>query len=322
MEPRYDSVLMVGFGGPTKGCCRRYEDCPGEAFCFVKGIVGDRSGGEERIREVAGHYGHFGGVSPFSFFSQKQAGALEMEIERSGLRVPVFVGYRFWTPYVKEALEEMHRCGLRRSLGIALAPHRSKVSFEAYRSEVEAGREALGGAAPEVVFSETAWFEDPGFIEATAGRVRELEAEMGEARFRAARLIFSAHSIPQTMAKVSPYVEQFQATAKKAAGALGRERYSFGYQSSPDVPPGSWLEPDVLDVVKQAAGEGAKDVILVPVGFICDHIEVLFDLDVEARETAEECGMGFFRAGTVASHPRFISMLQGIVAAHMAGEPG
>ncbi len=321
-EPRFDSVLLVGFGGPVRGCCRRYEDCPGEAFCFVKNVVGERAGGDERIREVAGHYKHFGGVSPFSFFSQKQAGALEMALEQSGIIAPVYVGYRFWTPFVKEALAEMHRRGLRRTLGIALAPHRAKVSFEAYRGEVESAREALGGEAPEVVFAETPWFDKPGYIGATADRVGELAAVMGEERYRAARLIFSAHSIPVSMARVSPYREQFEETARLAAGALGFENHLTGFQSSPDVPPGSWLEPDVLDVVREAADGGAKDVIVIPVGFICDHIEVLFDLDAEAREAAEERGMGFFRAGTVGSHPKFISMLSDIVAAHRTGEIG
>ncbi|HJP12802.1 MAG TPA: ferrochelatase [Nitrospinota bacterium] len=321
-EARYDSVLLVGFGGPTRGCCRRYEDCPGEAFCFVKNVVGDRASGDERIREVAAHYEHFGGVSPFIFFSQKQAGALEMELERSGIIAPVYVGYRFWTPFVKEALAEMHRRGLRRTLGIALAPHRAKVSFEAYRGEAESARRELGGEAPEVTFAGTPWFDHPGYIGATVDRVNELAGAMGEERFSAARLIFSAHSIPVSMARTSPYREQFEETARLAAGALGRESHLTGFQSSPNVLPGSWLEPDVLDVVREAADGGAKDVIVIPVGFICDHIEVLFDLDVEAREAAEERGMDYFRAGTVGSHPKFISMLRDIVAAHRAGESG
>jgi ferrochelatase len=320
VETRYDSVLLVGFGGPTRGCCRRYQDCPGEAFCFVKNVVGDRSGGEDRIREVAEHYKHFGGVSPFSFFSQKQAGALEMELERAGFGVPVYVGYRFWTPFLKEVLAEMYRRGLRRTLAIALAPHRAKVSFEAYRSEVEAGREALGREAPRVDFAETPWFAHPGYIEATADRIRALSPAMGESRFRDAHLIFSAHSIPVSMAKVSPYEEQFTGTAQKAAEALERGSHDIGYQSSPDVPPGSWLEPDVLDVIREVSARGAKDIIVAPVGFICDHVEVLFDLDVEAKEAADACGMGFFRAGTVGSHPKFISMLCDIVSDHMAGE--
>jgi len=320
MKTSYDSVLLVGFGGPTRGCCLRYENCPGEAFCFVKNVTGVRSGNEDRIREVAEHYRHFRGVSPFSFFSQKQAGALEMELERAGILVPVYVGYRFWTPFVKEALAEMYCRGLRRTLAIALAPHRARVSFEAYRSEVEVGRKSLCGEAPGVDFVETSWFAHPGYIEATADRIRELIPDMGESRFRDARLIFSAHSIPVSMAKLSPYEEQFTETAQKTADALEKYSHDIGYQSSPDVPSGSWLEPDVLDVIREAPVRGAKDIIVVPVGFICDHVEVLFDLDMEAKETAENCGMGFFRASTVGTHPKFISMLCEIVSDHTAGE--
>ncbi len=310
---------MVGFGGPTRGCCRKFDDCPGEAFCFVHNVVGGRASSADRIREVSAHYEHFGGVSPFSFFSQKQAGALEMVLESGGIEAPVYVGYRFWTPFVKESLAEMHRRGLRRTLAIVLAPHRAKVSFEAYRSEVESARKELGGEAPEVEFIETPWFDHPGYVEATAGRIRQVTGGMTEEQFRSARLIFSAHAIPVSMAKVSPYEEQFAGTAARVAEFLGKEKYGIGYQSSPDVPPGTWLEPDVLDVIEEAAGQGAKDVILVPVGFICDHVEVLFDLDVEAKEKAEECGMGFFRAGTVGSHPSFIAMLHDLVSDRMAG---
>ena len=121
------------------------------------------------------------------------------------------------------------------------------------------------------------------------------------------------------MAKASPYEEQFEETSARVAEALGKDLYGKGFQSSPDVPPGTWLEPDVLDVIQETAEQGVKDVILVPVGFICDHVEVLFDLDVEAKEKTEECGMQFLRAGTVGTHPAFISMLREIVSAQMAG---
>lgn len=322
MAGAFDSVLMIGFGGPSRGCCRKYEECPGEAFCFVHNVVGDRSGGDDRIREVAAHYSRFGGVSPFSFFSQKQAGALETALEGRGVHAPVFTGYRFWTPFVKETLEEMHRMGLRKALGVILAPHRAKVSWEAYLGEVKAGREALGGSAPEVVFMEAPWYEHPGYVGAAAGRIGEAAARMGAERFEKARLIFSAHSIPVPMAKTSPYEEQFAATAARVAAALGRESYGLGYQSSPNVPPGTWLGPDVLDVIRAAAKGGAKDVVLAPIGFICDHVEVVFDLDVEAKEAAGGCGMGYERAGTVGLHPEFISMLCDLVAAQISESGG
>ncbi|MDA0999892.1 MAG: ferrochelatase [bacterium] len=318
MAHAFDSVLMIGFGGPARGCCRKYEECPGEAFCFVHNVVGDRAGGDARIREVAEHYGHFGGVSPYSFFSQKQAGALETALEQRLIHVPVFVGYRFWTPFIKETLEEMHRAGRRKALGVILAPHRAKVSWEAYLGEVRAGREALGGNAPEVDFLEMSWYEHPDYIGATAGRIREAAGRMGAERFERARLIFTAHSIPVPMANASPYAAQIAATAARVAETLGREVYGLGYQSSPDVPPGTWLEPDVIDVIQEAAAEGVKDVVLVPIGFICDHVEVIFDLDVEAKEAAGECGMGYERAGTVGLHPEFISMLADLVAARHA----
>ncbi len=315
MKDKYDSVIMIGFGGPTRGCCRRYEECPGEAYCYVEGIVGQRSGGPERIREVAAHYEYFGGVSPFTFFSQKQAGALEMALERAGAGVPVYTGHRFWTPYVGETLAEMGRRGLRRALGVILAPHRTKISWEAYRGAVASAREELGEDAPEVEFLEKPWHEHPGFIDAVAERMRQALAE--ESDLGDVRVIFTAHSIPVSMAKASSYEEEFQETAALAAQKLGLERYEVGFQSSPDVPPGTWLGPDVVDVIGSVAAGGAKAVLVVPIGFICDHVEVLFDLDIEAREAAEEAGLRFYRAPTVGTHPAFIGMLSDLVRTKM-----
>ncbi len=309
---KFDSVIMIGFGGPTKGCCRKYAECPGEAYCYVEGIVGGRAGGEERIREVAAHYALFGGVSPFAPFSLKQAGALETALETAGARLPVYTGHRFWTPYVAETLAEMGRAGLARAVGVVLAPHRTKISWEAYRGAVAAARAELGAAAPEVVFMETPWHAHAGFVEAIAGRVREVAPAPAAEEVC---VIFTAHSIPVSMARASAYEEEFRETAALAARALGLGAYEVGFQSSPDVPPGTWLGPDVIEVIAQAAAQGAKEVVVAPIGFICDHVEVLFDLDVEARAAAEEAGLRFRRAPTVGTHPAFIDMLCGLVRA-------
>ncbi len=316
MKGKFDSIIMIGFGGPTRGCCRRYEECPGEAYCYVEGIVGQRSGGPERIREVAAHYEYFGGVSPFTFFSQKQAGALEMALEHAGAGVPVYTGYRFWTPYVEETLVEMGRRGLRRALGVILAPHRTKISWEAYRGAVASARDELGGDAPEVEFLETPWHEHPGFIDAIADRIGQAAPEEGDVDD--ARVIFTAHSIPVSMAKASSYEVEFRETAALAAQILGLSGYEVGFQSSPDVPPGTWLGPDVTEVIGSVATGGVKAVLLVPIGFICDHVEVLFDLDIEARVAAESAGLRFYRAPTVGTHPAFIEMLSALVRAKMA----
>lgn len=320
MTPSFDSVLLVGFGGPTPGCCRRHAECPGEAYCYVENVVGGRASAADRIREVAAHYAHFGGFSPFSYFSQRQAGALEMSLAAAGAPLPVYVGFRFWTPYVKEALEEMARRGLRRAVGVVLAPHRAKVSWEAYQGAVRAAREALGEGAPEVEFLETPWFDHPAFVQAVAGCVRQAAAKMGDGRFEKARLVFTAHSIPVPMAKVSPYEREFARTAELAAEALGVGRYDLGFQSSPDVPPGAWLGPDVTEVIARAAADGVRDVVLAPVGFLCDHVEVLYDLDEEARGAAEAAGLGYFRAPTVGTHPLFIGMLRDLVRARAEGK--
>ncbi len=317
MKGGFDSIIMVGFGGPTRGCCRRYNECPGEAYCYVEGIVGQRAGGPERIRKVAAHYEYFGGVSPFTYFSQKQAGALEMALERAGTGVPVYTGYRFWTPYVKETLAEMGRRGLRRALGVVLAPHRTKISWEAYQGAVLTACEELGEEAPNAEFLETPWHEHPGFIGAVAERIRRTLLQ--EDDLDDVKVIFTAHSIPVSMARTSSYEEEFRESASLAAQKLGLGNYEAGFQSSPDAPPGTWLGPDVTEVIESVASAGAKAVLLVPIGFICDHVEVLFDLDIEAREVAETAGLRFYRAPTVGTHPAFIEMLSELVRTKMTG---
>ena len=164
MTQNYDSVFLIGFGGPTKGCCRRYDECPGEAFCYVENIVGNRSGGRDRIEEVSEHYKHFNGVSPFVFFSQKQAGALELSLQEKGCALPVFTGYRFWNPYVKDTLLGMAQNGLRRSVGIVLAPHKTKISWDAYLNEVKKANEELSDKSVKIDFMPMDWFDNTGYV--------------------------------------------------------------------------------------------------------------------------------------------------------------
>ncbi len=319
MSERFDSVLLIGFGGPTKGCCLRYEECPGEAHCYVEGIVGQRTGGAARIKEVAAHYQRFGGVSPFTHFSQKQAGALEMALEEAGVMLPVYVGHRFWTPYVKETLAEMFRRGLRRAVGVVLAPHRAKISWEAYRGAVCSAREELGGDSPDTAFMETPWHRHPGFVSAVVERVRQVAPDLRAGGRDSAEVVFTAHSIPVSMARDSSYEEEFRETAVLVARALGLETHRVGFQSSPDAPAGAWLGPDVTEVIRSVAAEDARAVVVVPVGFLCDHVEVLFDLDVEAREAAEEAGLRFCRAPTVGTHPSFVATLRELIIDKMSG---
>ena len=304
----YDSILLVGFGGPTLGCCRQHDPCPGEAYCFVKGIVGNAASNAARVKEVANHYVKLGGFSPFNELTFKQADALGTALRKRGVDSPIYVGMRNWTPYLHETIVKMVEQGHRNVLAIIMSAYRSKASWERYQNDVIAAVETVGDQTLSIRYLEDLWHLHSGFINAIAERIRIACNGISESRFAKAALIFTAHAIPQVAAKTSPYPEQFRQTASAVAEALGTD-FDIAYQSAPDNPTVPWTSPDINDLLREKREAGVQDVIVSPIGFLCDHVEVLYDLDLEARGTAEACGMNFIRAGTVGEHPEFIDML-------------
>jgi protoporphyrin/coproporphyrin ferrochelatase len=262
------------------------------------------------------HYELFDGRSPLNALTFRQARALEADLAARGRGLPVYVGMRNWAPYLHETLAQMRAAGMRHALGIVMAPHRSYSSWDQYLENVADARAEVGHGAPEVEYLD-AWFDDPGFIEAQADRVAAALSEV-PARDADAVLLFTAHSIPAAMAAHGPYVEQLTASARLVASRLGCSRWSMAYQSRSGDPRTPWLEPDVNDVIRALGREGTKAVVVTPIGFVCDHIEVLYDLDTEACATAREAGVTFCRAGTVMDHPLFIKMLGDRVRARSA----
>ena len=307
-----DSILLVGFGGPTPGCCRRSDPCPGEAYCFVEGIVGNAPSNVERVKEVASHYVKLGGFSPFNELTFKQGGALGDALRKRGVDLPIYVGMRNWTPYLHETIAEMVKKGHRNVLAIIMSAYRSKASWERYQNDVIAAVETVGDHTLSIRYLEDLWHLDPGFINAIAERIRSACNDLSESRFAKANLIFTAHAIPEVAAKTSPYPEQFRQTASAVAEALGTD-FDIAYQSAPDNPTVPWTSPDINDLIREKREVGVQEVIVSPIGFLCDHVEVLYDLDLEARATAEVCGMNFIRTGTVGEHPEFIDMLANLV---------
>lgn len=308
---RYDSVLLIAFGGPTPGCCHKYNngDCPGEAYCFVEGIAGAAASQKQRVKDISTHYFKLGGFSPFNELTFKQAEALENALKTRNLQLPVYVGFRHWTPYLKEAIAEIAENGHRHILGIIMAPHQSKVSWEWYQKTVEKGIDALEGEKPKIDYLDP-WYTDDGYI----GAITEIiEAACGD-KLERAELVFTAHAIPQIAADNSPYTKQFRKTGKEVAKRIGKKRYGFAYQSEVENSPIPWTQPDINDWIKEKKEEGIDTIVASPIGFLCDHVEILYDLDIEATETAAECDIDFIRAGTVGAHPRFINMLADFVS--------
>jgi ferrochelatase len=299
--PPIDAVLLLAFGGPER---------PEDVRPFLDEVLRGRPVPRERYEAVVRHYEAIGGRSPLNAWTFRQARALAAALERDGPRLPVYVGMRSWTPTVAETLASMQRDGVRRALAVILAPHRAEASFERYRRAVDDGRAALGAAAPAIDYAGP-WFDHPEFIASVSSRVRDALAVAPDDT----ELVFTAHSIPCAMADGSPYVRELETSCRLVAAALGRP-FAIAYQSRSGGPHAPWLEPDVNALLRERAAQGTRHVVLVPIGFVCDHVEVLYDLDVEARATAAALGLGLTRAETANDHPAFIRMLAALVRAH------
>ena len=303
---RYDSVLLVAFGGPTPGCCKKYDKdtCPGEAYCFVEGIVGTAESQIARVKDIASHYIKLGGFSPFNELTFKQADALKNALQARNLPLPVYAGFRHWTPYLTEVIAEMAQNGHRKILGIIMAPHQSKFSWEWYQQTVKKGIDAVDGEKPTIDYLDP-WYTRKGYIGAIA---EIIETACGD-KLENADLVFTAHAIPQAAADNSPYIQQLQKTGEAVAQQIGKTQFGLAYQSAVENSPIPWTEPDINDWIRDRKKEGVDTIVASPIGFLCDHVEVLYDLDIEANETAETSGIDFIRAGTVGDHPKFINML-------------
>jgi ferrochelatase len=271
------------------------------------------------VSEVAAHYAQLGGFSPFNDLTFQQVQRLADLLQVQGLHIPVYVGMRHWPPYVRDVLHEIATQGLQNILAVILAPHQCYASWEWYQHVVTEGLAALGDDRLQVTYLEP-WYTHAGYIEAIADHMRQASEVLGPERARHAALVYTAHSIPATMAAQAPYTQQFDATAAAVTRLLGRHDYRLAYQSQAHGTPRPWLQPDINEAIRQLQAEGYRDVIISPIGFLCDHVEVLYDLDVEAQHTAAACGMTYVRAQTVGTHPAFIAMLSELIAARL--EPG
>ena len=304
----FDAVLMIAFGGPTK---------PEEIRPFLANVLRGVPVPPGRLDEVAHHYEEVGGSSPINELTFRQAKALAELLDLEGPRLPVYVGMRYWHPLVSEAVEQMMRDGVRRAVGLIMAAHDSgAASWGKYVNAVTKALEAAGPVAPRVEYA-PACSNHPDFIAAVAEQVRPQLEEIPSERRDGTPLVFTAHSIPSSMAAVSPYVQQLQDSCRLVAKALGHARWSLAYQSRSGDPRQPWLEPDVSDVLRELSAEGCRSVVLAPIGFVCDHVEVLFDLDLEAKALADSLGIELRRASTVNDHPLYIRALADMVRQHV-----
>lgn len=296
MNPPYDAVLMVGFGGPTR---------PEEIRPFLENVVRGRPVPASRLEEVAHHYEAIGGRSPYNELTLRQADALRALLMGEGPAPAVYVGMRNWAPYVEDVMRKIVAGGARRIFCFPMAPHRSEASWDRYRDTVTQALAGLGNATPTVDYPEP-WHDHPLFIRAAASRIAETLARLDAADRVRAQIIFTAHSIPAPMDAESGYSAQLTQSCRLVAQEMGIERWRLAYQSRSGNPREPWLEPDIGKVLPELGGQ---TVVVMPIGFICDHVEVLYDLDVEAASIARAAGVTMRRAPTVGDHPLFIRMI-------------
>lgn len=307
----YDALLLLSFGGP---------EGPDDVIPFLEHVTRGRNVPRERLNEVARHYLHFGGVSPINAQNRALIAALRDELRRHDIPLPIYFGNRNWEPFVTGAIGQMRSDGVRRALVFVTSAFSSYSGCRQYREDVMLAVETLG--SPEIAFDKIrVFYNHPGFIETMIELTGETMAPIPAERRAATAVIFTAHSIPASMAKGCAYEKQLAEASRLVASALGLRSWRITYQSRSGPPAVPWLEPDILSELDTLAAAGFTDVVIVPIGFISDHMEVLFDLDHEAAERANELGLGFYRVPTAGVQPCFVAMIRELIEERLAADP-
>jgi len=317
--PAYDAFLLVSFGGP---------EGPDDVMPFLRNVTRGRGVPEERLAEVAGHYQAFGGVSPINQQCRDLLVAVRADFAAGGLSLPAYWGNRNWSPYLADTVRAMAADGVQRALAFVTSAYSSYSSCRQYLDDIERAREAAGPLAPRIDKIRR-FFNHPGFIEPFADHARAALASLpGDVRDDA-HLVFTAHSIPVAMAEASGprggrYVAELTEAASLIAERLGGTHpWTLAYQSRSGPPSQPWLEPDVRDHLAELAKSGTAAVVVIPVGFVTDHMEVRHDLDLEAAHTAEDLGLAYARAATPGTDPRFAAMITQLVRERLTpDDPG
>ncbi|MDF5757956.1 ferrochelatase [Spongiactinospora sp. TRM90649] len=300
----YDALVVVSFGGPEQ---------PGDVMPFLENVVRGRGVPRARLLEVEAHYQRFGGVSPINGQCRDLVAAL-----RPTLDVPVYWGNRNWHPFLTDTVRQMAADGVRRAAAFVTAAYAGYSSCRQYLDDIAAAVAAVEGA-PEIVKLRH-YHDHPGFISAMTDHTRRALDDLPPGHRETARLVFTAHSVPVSMARTAgpsggEYEAQLRATAGLVAEAVGRAgEWDLVWQSRSGPPQVPWLEPDVCDHLTDLSGAGVEAAVLVPIGFVSDHMEVVYDLDVEAADRAKELGMHLTRAATAGVHSRFVRMVGELMA--------
>lgn len=306
----YDALLIVGFGGPER---------PEDVMPFLENVTRGRNVPRERLLEVAEHYHKLGGVSPINQQVRDLIAGLRPELDRRGIALPIYWGNRNWHPMLADTMRAMSTDGVRNALAIALAAYSSYSSCRQYIENIEQARAEVGTDAPAVA-KVRPFFNHPDFIAANADRVRAALEAFPIALRGQVQIAFTAHSIPLSMARSCDYEAQLTECGRLVAEAVGvpPDRWRVVYQSRSGRPEDPWLEPDILEYLDMIEKQSGRAVLVHPIGFLSDHLEVLYDLDDAARKHAESLGLAMVRSATVGTHPRFVAMIGALIAERLS----
>jgi ferrochelatase len=297
-KTHYDALLVVSFGGP---------EGMDDVIPFLENVLRGRNVPRERMLQVAHHYEMFGGVSPINQQNRELIAALGRELESNGPPLPIYSGNRNWHPLLPDTLRKMASDGVRNALAFVTSAYSSYSSCRQYLQNIADAQAQVGSTAPRVEKLRV-FYNHPLFIQANVDHIREAWAQVNDPE--SAHLVFTAHSIPESMAANCDYAMQLEQTATLIAEALNIKNWELVYQSRSGSPSQPWLGPDICDHLKTLREAGVKEVVVAPIGFVSDHMEVVYDLDVEARRVAEEIGMNLMRARTAGTHPAFVRMIR------------
>lgn len=299
----YDALLVVSFGGPEQ---------MDDVMPFLENVLRGKNVPHERMLEVAEHYKMFDGVSPINDQNRALIAALEAELADNDINLPIYWGNRNWHPLLPDTFQQMHTDGIRRVLAFFTSAYGSYSGCRQYQEDIARALSETGLANEIQVDRLRFFFNHPRFIEANAEHLRQAIANLPEPD--GAFVAFTAHSIPQIMADTSPYVEQLTESARLIAEAAGVEHHALVYQSRSGPPHQPWLEPDICDYMEETLYEdGITNLVIMPIGFLSDHLEVVYDLDTEADQLAQKLGIDMIRAATVGTHPHYVQMIRELI---------
>jgi protoporphyrin/coproporphyrin ferrochelatase len=305
---KYDALLVVSFGGP---------EGMDDVIPFLENVLRGRNVPRERMLSVAHHYEMFGGVSPLNQQNRDLIAALKYELETHGPKLPIYWGNRNWHPLLPDTLRQMAANGVRNALAFVTSAYNSYSSCRQYLENIAAARAEVGTTAPQIE-KLRAFYNHPLFIEANVEQIRHAQSQL---KGEPSQLIFTAHSIPESMAASCDYAAQLNEAGSLIAEALHSDNWRVVYQSRSGPPSQPWLGPDISDYLRELHRAGIKNVLVAPIGFVSDHMEIVYDLDFEAQNLARELGMTMVRAATAGTHPLFIKMIRELIRERTDNEP-